>query len=188
MNNSICIYFESYYVGGLDTFTINLINNWPRQEPIHLLCNKSHSGASFLEDRIKNPCCVVEIHDMSMMQDWAQRVNNSALRRIVSAFSRFIHIPYYILYGYRKLKLGRFSHLHVINGGYPACLSSRCVAISWWLYTRKKSIHNFHNYAVQENLHKRESAFEECAENPAQQSGAQAPANGLTHVARNGTA
>ena len=36
----ICLYFESYYVGGLDTFATQLINNLPYENyEITLLCN-----------------------------------------------------------------------------------------------------------------------------------------------------
>lgn len=49
--NKICIYFESYLVGGLDTFTYQLINNWDKRDQLVLLCNKSHSGAKFFKDK-----------------------------------------------------------------------------------------------------------------------------------------
>ncbi len=148
----VCIYFESYYVGGLDTFTINLINNWPIQEPLCLMCNKSHTGANYLKDNITNTNCLVEIHNMPMISHWGARFENVIIRKSIELITRFILTPCYIFYGYKFLKLNRFTHLHVINGGYPACLSSRCIAISWWLYTKKKSIHNFHNYAVKSNF------------------------------------
>lgn len=139
-------------MGGLDTFTINLINNWPKEEPLYLMCNKSHSGANYLKERITNRNCSVEIHNMPMVQDWGANIKNEKIKKLVGLFSRFLLLPWYILFGYKYLKLNRFAHLHVINGGYPACLSSRCIAISWWLYTKKKSIHNFHNYSVKSSF------------------------------------
>ena len=150
--NKICIYFESYLVGGLDTFTYQLINNWDNRDQLVLLCNKSHSGAKFFKDKITNPNCKVELYSMSMVSDWEVNIANRHLARLVHILSYLLHVPYYVLCGYRILKLSRFTHLYVINGGYPACTSSRCIAISWWLYTGKKSLHNFHNLAVKSHF------------------------------------
>lgn len=146
--NKICIYFESYLVGGLDTFTYQLINNWNSEDELVLMCNKSHSGAKYFEEKITNPNCQVEIYDMPMVSDWESNLKNRHVARMIHILSFLIHVPYYIIWGYKRLRLNRFTHLYVINGGYPACVSSRCVAISWWLYTKKKSLHNFHNLAV----------------------------------------
>lgn len=146
--SKVCVYFESYYVGGLDTFAIQLINNWSREDELTLMCNASHSGAALFKDKITNPRCTVEIHDMGMVEDCSSKIPNYILSRLVMFFSFYWHVFYYIVYGYKRLKLDRFDCLHVINGGYPACTSSRCIAISWWRHTGKKSIHNFHNMAV----------------------------------------
>ena len=61
-------------------------------------------------------------------------------------------IPYYILAACKRLKINKYDSLISINGGYPACVSSRCINISWYLWTRKRSIHNFHNFAVKSSL------------------------------------
>lgn len=152
--NKVCIYFESYYVGGLDTFTVQLINNWNQEDDITLLCNASHSGAQLFKDKITNPKCTIEIHKMSMVEDWKKKVP-SFISPIMAVLSFFFHVPYYIFGGFENLHLDRFDYLHVINGGYPACTSSRCVAISWWRKTHRKSIHNFHNMAVLSPLWRR---------------------------------
>lgn len=148
----ICLYFESYYVGGLDTFTTQLINNLPDENyEITLLCNKSHSGASYFKSNISNPSAHVEIHDMIMQRDWAEKLfkdNNSILYKLTSYISYILLIPYYILYGYKRLKMNRFDKLMVINGGYPAALSCRCIPISWYLYKKEKAIMNFHSQCI----------------------------------------
>ena len=146
--NRICFYFECYYVGGMDTFTIQLINSWNPEDELTLMCNKSHSGAKFFNEKITNPRCKVEIHDMPMVSDWEQSVKNKTIARIMHVLSFLFLLPYYILYGYKRLKLNRFDYLQIVNGGYPAGISCRGIAISWWLYSGKKSLHNFHNFAM----------------------------------------
>lgn len=145
--SKICLFFECYYVGGLDTFTIQLINSWSFEDEITLMVNKSHSGAKYFKEKITNPRCTVEIHNMSMVSDWERNISNKCIARMMHIFSFCLHVPYYILFGYLRLKLKRFDYLQIINGGYPAGISSRCIPISWWIYTKKKSLHNFHNFA-----------------------------------------
>lgn len=148
----ICLYFENYYLGGLDTFTTQLVNNWPMEGyQITLLCNKSHSGAELFKKNINHPNATVELYDMWLHRDLALTIcrnSNSPFYKIISVFAYVALIPYYILFGYKKLKLYRFDALMVINGGYPAALSCRCIPISWKLYSKKCSVMNFHNHGV----------------------------------------
>lgn len=146
--SKICIFFESYIVGGFDVFTYHLINNWNPEDQITLLCNKSHSGACYFKDKIYNPQCTIELYDMTMVNDWDNLVTNKCISRMLHILSFFVHITYYIFFSYNRLRLNRFDYLLVLNGGYPGCAGSRGVGISWWLYTKKKSIHNFHNLAI----------------------------------------
>lgn len=144
--SKICFYFESYCLGGLDTFSLQLINNWRETDQIVLLCNKSHAGAEYLLRNVHGKNASVEIYTMPMVADLSNQFELMALRKFVYLLSFIFCVPYYILFSYKKLNLQRFDKLFVINGGYPAGISSRCVAISWWLHTKKKSIHNFHNF------------------------------------------
>lgn len=150
--SKVCVYFESYLVGGLDTFAVQLINNWDLDDEITLLCNASHSGLQLFKSRISNSKCHVEINNMLMPKDISGKLSNHYLSKIVYVLLYWVLVPYYILRSYKVLKLDRFDYLHVINGGYPACLSSRCVAISWWKYRHQKSIHNFHNIAYRSHI------------------------------------
>ena len=144
--SKICFYFECYYVGGMDTFTVQLINNWSPEDELTLMVNASHSGAKYFKEKITNPRCHVEIHNMSMVSDWERNISNARLARLTHIVSFFCHAPYYIIHGYKRLHLERFDYLQIINGGYPAGISSRCIAVSWWLHTKKKCLHNFHNF------------------------------------------
>jgi hypothetical protein len=49
----ICIFTENNYKGGLDTFLINLIKDWPNSNDIFtIVCNKDHPGLSYLESKL----------------------------------------------------------------------------------------------------------------------------------------
>lgn len=156
MNNNICIYFESYLTGGLDTFAIELINNWPKGDNITLFCNKSHGGASLFKSKIKNENCNIIIHNMPMLNDVYKKFFGwnklKLLRKLFKLGIYYFLIPYYIIFSFNTLNLRKYNKLISINGGYPACLSSRCVNISWFLHTGKKAIHNFHNFAIKSSF------------------------------------
>ena len=50
----IIFFTENYYKGGLDTFIISLINNWPdNNDSIELMCNYDHPGNETYESQIK---------------------------------------------------------------------------------------------------------------------------------------
>lgn len=146
--NKVCFYFECYYTGGMETFLVQLVNNWSGEDELFVLCNKSYAGVNQFAGKIKNPKCHFEVYPMSMVQDWEKNISNKYLARIVHILSFLLHVPYYILFGYKRLRLSRFDYLQIVNGGYPAGISSRCIAISWWLYTKKKCLHNFHNFTM----------------------------------------
>ncbi|WP_035659171.1 hypothetical protein, partial [Flavobacterium seoulense] len=49
----IALFTENYYIGGLDTYIITLINNWPnKKDKFILICNKSHPGIKRYENEI----------------------------------------------------------------------------------------------------------------------------------------
>ncbi|SVE09219.1 uncharacterized protein METZ01_LOCUS462073, partial [marine metagenome] len=51
----IGLFTQNYLRGGLDTFLIELINNWPNKEDnITLFCNEQHPGIKYLSSNIKN--------------------------------------------------------------------------------------------------------------------------------------
>ena len=51
----IALFTENSYKGGLDTYIITLINNWPNSnDEFVLICNKSHPGIDRYESEI-NP-------------------------------------------------------------------------------------------------------------------------------------
>lgn len=153
MGKRICFFTECYYIGGVDTFIIDLVNNWPSKEDhITLICNKSHNGIQHLGNEIKREKFSLMSHDMPVAPIYQEkiknRIGNNILYKIISFFLVYSLMVYYILCSYRKCSLNKYDCLMVINGGYPAGYSCRGIAISYGLFSGKKSIQNFHNYAV----------------------------------------
>ena len=151
--SKICFYLESYYVGGLDTFTIDLINNWPnKNDELFLICNKSHTAINLYRGKIKNINASLVLHNLPMVpekQDKLKEIFGSGLTyKIFSVAIQYTLFIYYTLFSFRILNLKKYDELMIINGGYPAGPSCRAISIAWGRNTGKKSIHNFHNYAV----------------------------------------
>ena len=97
--NKVCFYFECYYTGGMETFLVQLVNNWSGEDELFVLCNKSYAGVNQFAGKIKNPKCHFEVYPMSMVQDWEKNISNKYLARIVHILSFLLHVPYYILFG-----------------------------------------------------------------------------------------
>ncbi len=149
---NITFFTENYYKGGLDTFLISLVNNWPYSEDrIAIICNHSHPGLETYRRKIRRRVSIYEHHIP----------NHSELHRAVKWKGKIglfvklvIFILSYPLFFYnvvaiRKLLLkNKPDRLVIVNGGYPTGSSCRAAAISWGLFTKKRSIHNFHNLAV----------------------------------------
>ncbi len=136
--------------GGLDTFVLNLLSNWPSSERLILFCNRSHPGLDDLKRGLSGRVQVVD-YDFWIAQDIAQRLAH------VHPAGRFVFRSLYWLFGlpYLVHKLGRLfketgpDRLIVINGGYPggdACLAA---TIAWRRYRpRQPAWHNFHNLVL----------------------------------------
>ncbi|MEG2340886.1 MAG: glycosyltransferase family 4 protein [Odoribacter sp.] len=152
MRKNICFFTESYIVGGLDTYIVSLINNWPSEEDhITLMCNESHSGINFLQSAIQRKNFTLKLYSLPLVQEFKNSCNRrlgvgglSKLVRFVGVYSLFV---YYIISVFKKLELKKFNELMVVNGGYPGSRLCQAVSIVWGIGNHKKSIHNFHNYS-----------------------------------------
>ncbi len=155
----IAFFTENYYVGGLDTYIITLINNWPNKEDdLILICNKTHPGIRRYEREIKREVKFVwhnHFHKNYFSNSILTNFNSvfllKAVRKILTSLSFFIFIYYFFIL---KSTLFKFKpdRLMVINGGYPGGLLCRAASICWGVYSSNKfSIHNFHNIAIPTN-------------------------------------
>lgn len=150
---NICFLFETYYTGGLDTYIFELINKWPNEEDhITLYYNGNYDGIDYINTHVargKFTCLPYNLATAVHIRNRLKaKFGEGKLYWLLSFFVVYGLLLYYILFAYRKLKLSRFDKLMVINGGYPGGNACRGIAISWHLFSGKKCIHNFHNYAV----------------------------------------
>jgi L-malate glycosyltransferase len=154
----VVFFTENYYKGGLDTFIVSLINNWPHAEDeIVLICNRSHPGIETYENQI-NRNVEFRWHNLFFLKDIRKGVfgffgNNNFTAKIIYHAIKLLS-PLMILYYFLSLKKiifeGDPDRLMVVNGGYPASISCRISTICWGMFNKKNhlSVHNFHNFAV----------------------------------------
>jgi len=149
----ILFFTENTHYGGLDNFLISLINHWPHtSDELVLICNRNHPGLPIVKKRLTRPCRV-EGHDITL--DWYVTSKLAKIpllghsRRIIGLLLRY---PFFLSYVVQLMGLFRRETpdcLMIVNGGYPAGYSNRAAAIAWGLLPGDhRSIHNFHNIAV----------------------------------------
>jgi L-malate glycosyltransferase len=160
----IVIFMEDYYLGGVDTFVINLINAWPDEsDAITLICNHQHSGLPFLRASITRPCNI-RTHRVPVFTSFFELTGHkNASSRLMSVFFRLLSplLRYmFLIYDIYALKnvLGRDEpdRLLIVNGGYPGGDSCRAAAISWGMFMRKpRSLISIHGNAFVSGWHLR---------------------------------
>lgn len=146
----ILIFTEIYDCGGIDTFVINLINNWPRSgDSFVIIANSNYPGLKIIEDKLNRPCEIIR-HSVPIYSNLiCSAFYTKLLKKIFYPILRYVFICYNVL-AFRNLLIRTNAQvMMVINGGYPGGDSCRAAAISWRLFAGKgKSIHNFHNIAM----------------------------------------
>ena len=143
----ILLFTEIFNCGGVDTFIINLINNWPtKDDSFVIIANSNYPGLRIIEEKLTRPCAVIRHRVLIYSNILSGSFILKVVRKIASPLLRYLLIVYNI-WAFRKLLLQtKADALMVINGGYPGGDSCRAVAIAWGMFSGKpKSIHNFHN-------------------------------------------
>lgn len=136
--------------GGLDTFILNLIANWPEQDGVILFCNRSHPGLAALSKGLAGKAVVVP-YDFWIAQDISDRLAQvpAFLRVLFRAAFWLLGFPYLIVKTCQLFKKNDADRLMVINGGYPggdACLAA---TIAWQRSAPgRRAWHNFHNLVL----------------------------------------
>jgi len=158
----IMFFMESYYCGGVDTFVINLINNWPKHsDELILVCNETHAGLDSIQSKIRRPCVIIrnktaiftsffnKIKKMSPMDKFKYFV-----LKALSPLLRYAFLAHNIIVLRKMFLKNNPERLMIINGGYPGGDSCRAAAITWGLLCKKgHSIHNFHGVVVRPGWH-----------------------------------
>ena len=146
---------QNFKEGGLDTFILNLIAQWPNCDEIVLFCNRSHPGLTALREGLAGKATVVA-YDFWIAQDISIRLSRAPaiLRLLFRAAFWLLGFPYLVLKTGQMFRLSGADRLMVINGGYPggdACLAatlgwrrSGCGPRAW---------HNFHNLVLPYSRH-----------------------------------
>jgi len=158
----IIFFMESYRCGGVDTFVINLINNWPiTSDGLTLICNDNHAGLGLIQREIYRPCTIIAHNVKTFMVFFDRSQKKTSLNyflefplRLFSPVLRYIFLLYNILAQRGILLRNSPDRLMVINGGYPGGDSCRAATITWGIFSKKPhSIHNFHGIALKPGWH-----------------------------------
>lgn len=147
----IIFFVENNHAGGMDTFFINIINNWPfKQDKLCLICNHNHPGLSHIKLSVTRECQFYD-HDIILYDRF---IDNFffflpfILRKILRPFFRIIFFPYQL---HRLKKIFREvdgDKLLSVNGAYPGGETSRIANIAWRKIGKGMSVHNIRNFAI----------------------------------------
>jgi L-malate glycosyltransferase len=147
---NILLFMENHICGGVDTFVVNLINNWPhREDRFTLLCNSGHPGLEGIRSRA--PGCVVVTHTIPIYSTLARSTSGKAvtlLRRALSPVLRYLLLAYNVVAIGRLLRREQADAFMVVNGGYSGGDSCRAASIAWGRVRGSQSVHNYHNLAT----------------------------------------
>ena len=64
----IGFFLQNNKQGGLDTFVIQLLSNWPEKDDLVLFCNASHPGRKYLESVLYSKVSF-QVYDTLISQD-----------------------------------------------------------------------------------------------------------------------
>jgi len=145
----VLLFCENYRKGGLDTFLINLMNNWPEDE-VFLIINSSHEGLDYLRSKLGSENLIVT--SLFSRHKFFKNTVEHKIKKILLLMGKllFLLISYPVqLFQLISLftKHKNFDKLMIVNGGYPGGQSCNVASIAWFLVTGKKSWYNFHNNA-----------------------------------------
>jgi glycosyltransferase involved in cell wall biosynthesis len=145
----ILLFTEIFDCGGVDTFIVNLINEWPvSDDEFVIVANSNYPGLKIIEEKLARPCEVIRHRELIYSNITGGGYFLRLIRKAFSPVLRYLFIVYNVWILRQYLLHSNADALMVINGGYPGGDSCRAAAISWGLFSGKsKSIHNFHNIA-----------------------------------------
>ena len=146
----IGFFLQNNKQGGLDTFILQLIQNWPEPDKLFLLCNASHPGLENLRKNVPESVKVIP-YNFLIFQDFDNRFKNWP-----KLFRRLFKIVFWLVgFVYQVKALEKFYtnnnlvRLLVINGGYPAGDACQAATVAWGrLHPKYPAWHNFHNFVV----------------------------------------
>ncbi len=144
----IGVFYQNNKKGGLDTFLINLINNFPDKTAEFLIfCNKSHPGGEKLKLKLKNSKIV--FYDFITYDDLKQKYSYNRIFELGAKLLFGIFGNVYQIVKINKIFKKNFTDkLIVVSGGYPGGDANVSALIAWGIkYKKNLAIYNFHNSA-----------------------------------------
>lgn len=151
----ICLYIENYDAGGLDKVIVNIINSWPYEDKILLVCNKSNEG---LEKMIKKEIhrdYILLLTPLFLPYSTSRKIKTKRVLDIIKIFwtyGKYVQFMYYIYKLSRFFKNLKIDVIFVHNGGYPAADSARAAVIAAKMAGVKKIFLVIHNIAIKPSL------------------------------------
>jgi L-malate glycosyltransferase len=146
----IVIYTEIYDAGGIDTFLINMIREWPCSDDYFIIVyNPGYHGISNVRQNVGTNVEFLEISISSYTSLYEIPFAYKIIREITSPILRYLLILKNVIEFIKFFKNYKEFRLMVVNGGYPGGDTCRAATIAWGLlYGRSGNIHNFHNMVV----------------------------------------
>jgi glycosyltransferase involved in cell wall biosynthesis len=146
----ILLFTEIYDCGGIDTFIINLINNWPHSEDSFvLIANTDYPGLEVVEKNLSRRCEIIRHKALIYPNFMRKNLLQNTLRKLIFLIAPYLLIGYNVFALKKILLTSNADALMVINGGYPGGETCRAAVVSWGIFSNKSySVLNFHNLVV----------------------------------------
>ena len=135
MSKFVHFFYQNTKKGGVYTFLINLINNWPKKKTkFNIYVNKSHPGIVNLKKKIKRNFKIIN-YNFLLSQDLDKR-NSFLLKSLI--IKKIIRLMLLIKIVFLKNKeienlikdIDINSDFYIINGGYQggeACIKANLI-------------------------------------------------------------
>jgi glycosyltransferase involved in cell wall biosynthesis len=151
----IVVFIENIQHGGLDTFCVTLLKNWPsKDDRFVIVCNKSHPGKEYLRSILSNDCKFI-FHRIPLSWCVSKALFGwlpTKIRRLTQPLIRILIMQFQVKFLRILFKRIRGDALIVLNGGFPGGETCRLANIAWVdvndEIVSKRNIHNFHNFAA----------------------------------------
>ena len=147
---NILVFTEIYDSGGIDTFIVNLVNNWPNKtDTFKLISNNNYPGLKNIKKR--------SLQKLSYLQYNSELIVCNTSKNIFSKISTYFSFPLTFLRDiilFLILFKGiKYDKIIVINGGYPGGNKCRAASIASKIINPKAlNVHNVHNLAQKKNF------------------------------------
>ncbi|MBF0343304.1 MAG: glycosyltransferase family 4 protein [Nitrospirae bacterium] len=151
----ILIFTENYYAGGMDTFIVNLINEWPSNDEFVIVCNHNHPGINVIEKRLVRPCKIIK-HKILTQREFASIFRKRNITKIIWMLFLFLGqqllLMYYVIRFYIQIREISPDFVLISSGSYPGGSTTRAVALTGLLkQSWGKPIFVYHNDPLKPN-------------------------------------